>query len=84
LVSVVVTALVVAVTAAGLLRVLERRTAGALRVWTGIALAVWVVSFAGPAGASSWSAGLTLAALHLVVGAVVIAGLRLRHVGRVA
>ncbi len=84
LVSVVVTALVVAVAAAGLLRLLERRTAGALRVWTGIALVVWVVSFAGPAGASSLSAGLILAALHLVVGAVVIVGLRLRHADRVA
>jgi hypothetical protein len=84
LVSVLVTALVVTVAAAGLLRVLERRTAGALRVWTGIAASVWVVSLAGPAGASSWSAGLTLGALHLVVGAVVIVGLCLRHAERVA
>ena len=84
LVSVIVTALVVAVAAAGLLRVLERRTPAARRVWTGIALAVWVVSLAGPAGARTLSAGLTLAAMHLVVGAVVIVGLRRRHGDRVA
>ena len=45
---------------------------------------MWVVSFAGPAGARTLSAGLTLAALHLVVGAVVIVGLRRRHADRVA
>jgi hypothetical protein len=84
LVSVIVTALVVAVAAAGLLRDLERRTPAARRVWTRIALAVWVVSFAAPAGARTLSAGLTLAALHLVVGAVVIVALRRRHADRVA
>lgn len=79
LVSVVVTAVVVAVVGAGLLRVLEPRTPGARRVWTGVAMAVWVVSLAGPAGARTLSAGLTLTALHLVVGAVVIVGLRRRQ-----
>lgn len=82
LVSVVVTAVVVAVAGAGLLRVLERRTPAARRVWTGIALAVWLVSFAGPAGARSLSAGLVLVVLHVVVGGVVIVGLRRRHVRR--
>ncbi len=82
LVSVVVTAVVVAVAGAGLLRVLERRTPGARRVWTGVAMAVWVVSLAGPASALTVPAGLTLAALHLVVGAVVIVGLRRRHADR--
>ncbi len=78
-VSVVVTALVVAVAGAGLLRLLERRTARALPIWTAIAAAVWVASLAGPAGAATLSAGLALAALHLVVGAVVIVGLRRGH-----
>jgi Family of unknown function (DUF6069) len=82
LVSVVVTALVVAVAAAGLLRVLERRTPRARRLWSEIASAVWVLSLAGPTGARTMSAGLTLAALHLVVGAVVIVGLRRRHADR--
>ncbi len=84
LVSVIVTALVVAGAAAGLLRVLERRTTGGRRLWTGIALAVWVVSLAGPASARTLSAGLSLAAVHVVVGAVVIVGLRHRHPDRVA
>jgi len=82
LVSAVATAVVVAVAGAGLLRVLERRTPGARRVWTGVAMAVWVVSLAGPASARTVPAGLTLAALHLVVGAVVIVGLRRRHADR--
>ena len=82
LVSAVVTAVVVAVAGAGLLRVLERRTPEACRVWTGVAMAVWVVSLVGPASARTVQAALTLAALHLVVGAVVIVGLRRRHADR--
>jgi hypothetical protein len=82
LLSVVVTAVVVGAAGAGLLRILERRTPGARRVWTGVAMAVWVVSLAGPAGARTVPAGLTLAAIHLVVGAVVIIGLRRRHPDR--
>jgi hypothetical protein len=82
LASVVVTAVVVAAAGAGLLRVLERRTPGARRVWTRVAMGVWVVSLAGPASALTVPAGLTLAALHLVVGAVVIVGLRRRHADR--
>lgn len=76
LVSVVVTAVVVAMAGAGLLHGLARRVPRARQVWTWIALAVWIVSFAGPVGAPTPSAGLTLAALHVVVGAVVILGLR--------
>jgi hypothetical protein len=76
LVSVIVTATVVTLAAGGLLRVLERRTAGAGRLWTVVALAVLAGSLAGPAGAVTLSAGLALAAMHLVVGAAVIIGLR--------
>ncbi len=76
LVSVVVTAAVVTLAAGGLLRVLDRRTAGAGRVWTCVALVVLLVSLVGPAGAATLSAGLTLAAMHLLVGVVVILGLR--------
>jgi len=82
LVSVVVTAVVVAAAGAGLLRVLERRTPEARRVWTGVAMAALVVSLLGPASARTVQAALTLAALHLVVGAVVIVGLRRRHADR--
>jgi hypothetical protein len=83
-VSVVVTTLVVTLAAAGLLRILERRTTRGWAIWTAIAGSVWVVSFAGPLGARSVSAGLVLAALHLLVGAVVVVGLRRHHADRVA
>ena len=84
LVSVLVTATVVTLASGGLLRVLARRTTGAERLWTGVALAALAVSLAGPAGAVTLSAGLALAAMHLVVGGVVIIGLRRRLDDRVA
>lgn len=77
-VSVIVTTLVVAMTGAGLLRFLEHRTAQARTIWTAVACAVWVVSLAGPLGARSVEAGLWLAALHIVVGSIVVVGLRRR------
>jgi hypothetical protein len=77
-VSAIVTALVVAMAGAGLLRFLERRTAHARTTWSAIAIAVWVVSLAGPLGARSVAAGLWLATMHLVVGAIVVVGLRRR------
>ena len=80
LVSVVVTSLVVAIAGAGLLEVLERRTKQGLRIWTVVASAVWVASFVGPLSASRPSAALVLAGLHLLVGTVVIVGLRRSHV----
>jgi hypothetical protein len=83
-VPVVVTALVVALAAAGLLRWLERRSSHAARTWSGIALAVLAVSLAGPLGAVSLAAGAGLAVLHLVVGAVVVVGLRAGCCGPVA
>jgi hypothetical protein len=79
LVSVVVTSLVVAIAGAGLLRVLERRTTQGRRAWTAVATAVWALSLLGPLSATESSAGLVLAGLHLLVGAVVIAGLRRTH-----
>lgn len=77
-VSVIVTALVVATAGAGLLRFLERRTAQARTIWTAIAVSVLAVSLTGPLGARSVEAGLWLAALHVVVGSVVVVGLRRR------
>jgi hypothetical protein len=82
LVAVLVTATVVTLAAGGLLHFLDRRTAGAGRLWTGLALAALAVSLAGPAGAATLSAGLALAAMHLVVGGVVIVGLRRRLADR--
>jgi putative Ca2+/H+ antiporter (TMEM165/GDT1 family) len=77
-VSVIVTALVVAMAGDGLLRWLERRTARGRTIWTVIACAVWVLSLVAPLGARSTAAGLWLAALHVVVGSVVVVGLRRR------
>jgi predicted cation transporter len=76
LATVVITTVVVATAAAGLLRLLERRTARGLRTWTIAATAVWAVSFAGPLSATTLSAGLVLGGLHGIVGAVVVVGLR--------
>lgn len=78
-VSVLVTSVVVAGAGAGLLRMLERRTTRARRVWTLVAVVVWAVSFAGPLSATQLSGGAVLAGLHLLVGAVVIVGLRRTH-----
>jgi hypothetical protein len=76
LVSVIVTVVVVAIAATGLLRVLERRTTNGRRTWTIIAVTVWALSFLGPMTAMTVAAGLALAAMHLTVGAVVVGGLR--------
>ncbi len=78
-VSVVVTALVVAIAGAALLRLFERRTTHGRRTWTIVAVAVWAVSLLGPLSAARPSAGLVLASLHLLVGAVVVLGLRRTH-----
>lgn len=84
--SVIVTTLAVAAAGAGLLRLLERRTTNALRVWTIVALTVWGLSFLGPLSATRPSTGLVLAVVHLLVGAVLVVGLRRTHatVARVA
>ncbi|HEY1117586.1 MAG TPA: DUF6069 family protein [Acidimicrobiales bacterium] len=78
--SAVVTAVVAAAAGAGLLHVLDPRTQRARRWWTIVALTVWGLSFIGPLSATSASAGATLATLHLLVGAVIVAGLRLSRV----
>jgi hypothetical protein len=78
-VSVIVTALVVAIAGAGLLRLFERRTTNGRRTWTSVAVSVWAVSLLGPLSATRPSAGLVLAGLHLLVGSVVVLGLRHTH-----
>jgi uncharacterized protein DUF6069 len=79
LAAAVVVAIGAGVAGAMLLRLLERRTASGLLVWTIIAAVVWAVSFTGPLGALTAPAGLVLAGLHLAVGAVVVFGLRYAH-----
>ena len=78
-VSVVVTTLVVAIAGGALLRLLERRTPNGRRTWTIVAVSVWAVSLLGPLSATRPTAGLVLASLHLLVGAVVVLGLRRTH-----
>lgn len=81
-VSVIVTSIVVTLAGAGLLQVLDRRTRRGLAIWTWVALTVLAMSLTGPLAATSPAAGVTLVALHLLVGGVVIVGLRARHPGR--
>ncbi len=59
-----------------LLTVLERLTKRARTAWTAIALVLLLVSLAGPLSATTPAATVGLAALHLVVAAVLIIGLR--------
>ena len=79
-----VTAVVVSVAGALLARLLSRRAEDGLRWWTVIACATWLLSMVGPLGATSLPAGVGLASLHLVVGAVVIFGVRRAHAGESA
>lgn len=83
-VSVIVTSVVVAMAGGGLLRLLERRTEAAVRVWTVISGVVLLVSLTGPLGARSLGAGLALAGLHVLVAGVVILGLLRSRRRRVA
>jgi hypothetical protein len=58
----------------------SRRPTWSLRVWTVTAVAVLVVSLAGPLGSGvDGASAATLAGMHLVVAAVLIAGLRGRR-----
>ena len=75
--SVIVAPLLVGALAVGLLRLLERRTSKALRIWTIVAMTIWALSVLGPLSATTVGAGLVLASMHLLVGGVVVAGLRL-------
>ncbi|MEV4019802.1 DUF6069 family protein [Nonomuraea angiospora] len=78
-VSVIVASLVAGLAGWALLAVLERRTARPGRVWTITALVVLVLSLAGPLGSAvGLAATLVLTLLHLVVGAVLVAGLARR------
>lgn len=76
LVSVLVTAAVVAVAGLALLRFPERRDGNALRTWTILACLIWAVSLLGPLGATNVSSGLALLSLHAVVGSSVVVGAR--------
>jgi hypothetical protein len=74
--AVTLTALGVGFAAWGLLTLLERHTANARAVWTRIAVGVLAVSLLGPLGATTGSALTALAVLHLLVGGIIISGMR--------
>jgi hypothetical protein len=66
-----------------LLAVLERTTGRPRRYWTAVAAGVLVLSLLGPLGsATDTPSRVVLAAMHVIVGAVLIAGLRPRPVRR--
>ena len=76
-VYVFVTSAVAAFAGWGLLAILERRTRNARNVWTVVAVIICLTSLSGPLdGGIGIGAKLGLASLHLIVGAVVIIGLR--------
>ena len=61
----------------GLLALLERRFARARTIWTGIAIAVLLVSFSAPISArTTTTTKVALAMMHLAVAAVLIPTLR--------
>lgn len=64
-----------------LLGLLERFSRHARRVWTGVALVFLVVSLGGPLTGEGIAAAdrVVLAALHVVVAAVLVPGLRRSH-----
>ena len=77
LASVVLAASVSAAAGWGVLALLERFATRARAVWTAIASAALLLSLlVGPTAGVTTAAKVGLAALHLVVGAVVIGGLR--------
>jgi hypothetical protein len=73
--AVVLTALLAGLAAWGLLALFERAVRRPYRAWRLVAVAVFVVSLAGPLGGVAIGARLTLAAMHLVVAAALILGL---------
>lgn len=72
---VVFTALLAGLAAWGLLAWFERAVRRPYRAWRLVAIAVFVVSLAGPLGGVGTGAKLALAAMHLVVATVLITAL---------
>jgi ribose/xylose/arabinose/galactoside ABC-type transport system permease subunit len=77
--AVVLTALLAGLAGWGLLAWFERAIRRPYRAWRLVAVAVFVVSLAGPLGGTGTGARLALAAMHLVVAAVLVVGLPARR-----
>lgn len=71
-----ITALGVGFAAWGLLALLERYTDNARTIWTRIAVGVLAVSMLGPLGATTGAAMAAFAITHLLVGGILIWGMR--------
>jgi Family of unknown function (DUF6069) len=75
-VSVAATTIIAGLLAWGLLALLERRSRRPARTWTIIALAVFVVSLAGPLGSGAdLSSKLILTGMHMLVALILIPNL---------
>ena len=59
-----------------LLELLERRTRNGRRTWTACACMVFGISLLGPLGATTPEGSVGLISLHVVVAAILVAGLR--------
>jgi hypothetical protein len=76
-VSVILTSAIVALLGWGLLALLERFSARAKTIWTGMAVAVLVLSLVPPSLVdASTGTKVTLVSMHLAVGVIVILGFR--------
>ena len=71
-VAVVVTVLFVSLLGWGLLALLERFTAKGRTIWTVVAIVFLLLSLLGPLGGTDTGTKVSLALLHLLVGAVII------------
>ncbi|MEI7057800.1 DUF6069 family protein [Nocardioides sp. CCNWLW239] len=76
LASVIISTLVIAIVGGTLLRWWAGRSEKGTRRWTMLAIGIAVASLITPTSAVTVAAGLGLASLHVVVGIVVIVGLR--------
>ncbi|MDQ7906321.1 DUF6069 family protein [Phytohabitans sp. ZYX-F-186] len=75
--AVLVTTVLVGLAAWALLALLERLTRHAATAWTCVAVAVLLLSLAGPVGAARTGGGTAaLLAMHLAAAAVLVPGLR--------
>ncbi|MFI7544657.1 DUF6069 family protein [Actinoplanes sp. NPDC049599] len=72
--GVIISPLLVGLVGWGLLALLERFTTKGRLIWTIIAVVVLLVSFAGPATATTTGTMLWLSVMHIVVGGILIAG----------
>ena len=76
--GVLITPVVATLAAGAVLRGWRRRSVRARSRWTTLSIGVLVLSLLGPLSAVNVRTGLVLAAMHLVVGAVIVVGLTRR------